>query len=90
MRGTPEWNSYMGARGRCNCKSNSSYTYYGAKGVQFKFKEFREFVDEVGLKPAPEYSIDRINPFGHYESGNVRWATPQEQAANTRSKSFVA
>jgi len=40
--------------------------------------DFNEFFAELG--PRPEgCSIDRINPLGHYEPGNVRWATRQQQ-----------
>jgi len=42
---------------------------------KFKFSSFEEFLAEVGKKPGSGYSIDRINNDGHYEPGNVRWAT---------------
>ena len=47
------------------------------------FVAFESFIVEVlGPKPTPEHSLDRIKPGGHYEPGNLRWATKKEQSAN--------
>ena len=43
------------------------------------------FLTDVGLRPSPEYSVDRYpNNNGNYEPGNVRWATDLEQNRNRR------
>lgn len=34
-------------------------------------------------------TLDRIDSNGHYEPGNVRWATIEQQARNRRSNIFV-
>jgi len=86
MSRTPEYRTYMSARARCIYPCVASYKYYGAKGVKFLFNDFNEFFAEVGLKPTPLHSIDRIDPFGNYEPGNIRWSTQEEQANNTRKK----
>lgn len=58
--------------------------HHGAYGhVQFKFTCFQEFYDEVGPRPEGK-TIDRIDPWGNYEVGNVRWATHVEQCNNRR------
>lgn len=55
--------------------------------VEFRFASFDEFFAELG--PRPEgCSVDRINPLGHYEPGNVRWATVLEQAANRMPRNY--
>lgn len=59
--------------------------------VEFRFSSFREFWDELGPRPAGRtgksstYSLERINNMGHYEKGNVRWATRKEQGNNKRT-----
>lgn len=46
---------------------------------------FAAFLAHVGRKPTPQHTLDRIDPRGHYEPGNVRRATPTEQARNRRN-----
>ena len=80
---SPEARSYHNAKTRCTYKSGRWFHLYGGRGIQFKFKNFREFYSELGPRPIGK-SLDRINSNGHYEIGNVRWATPKEQTQNRR------
>jgi hypothetical protein len=76
---------------RCYDRDAASFQWYGAKGVRVCARwlaSFEVFLSDVGLRPSPAHSIDRIDPAGHYEPGNVRWATAQEQADN-RSTSIL-
>ena len=73
---------------RCNNPRNISYKWYGAKGISVAPEwvgNFRAFIEHVGDKPGPEYSLDRIDRNGNYEPGNVRWATEKQQQRNRGS-----
>jgi hypothetical protein len=60
-----------------------NYTNYGGRGIQFLFDSFEQFYAEIGPRPAG-LTLDRIHNDGHYEPGNVRWATRSEQNRNRR------
>ena len=76
--------SYMRARRRCRQGKQHHPAY---ENVEFRFASFEEFFSELGPRP-DGCSIDRINPLGHYETGNVRWATILEQARNRLPKGY--
>jgi hypothetical protein len=82
----PEYNAYLQAKTRCNNQKCKSWKNYGGRGIEFRFNSFKEWSEELGPKPSPNLSVDRIDNDGHYERGNLRWATPEQQAANRRSR----
>lgn len=70
---------------RCHLPTNAKYKSYGAKGIVVCAEwrnDFNQFLADVGERPSPEYSLDRIDNSGNYEPGNVRWATSLEQQTN--------
>jgi hypothetical protein len=83
---TPEWTSYHAAKKRCNPKHVEKYPDYAGRGIQFKFKNFEQFLEHIGPRPEPkfDYSLERINNDGNYEIGNVKWSTKLQQARNRR------
>ena len=83
MSKSPEYRSYHHAMLRCSNPNSHRFEDYGGRGIRFCFVNFQEFYKEVGPRPKGT-SLDRINPDGHYEAGNVRWATSQQQARNKR------
>lgn len=80
----PELYIYKEAKSRCENPRNKNYKHYGGRGIQMRFSSFSEFFACLGPRPSPKHTVDRKNNDGHYEVGNVRWATWTEQRLNRR------
>lgn len=83
---SPEYNAYIAAKQRCSNPKTEGYELYGGRGVQFLFESFTQFYAELGARPSTKHSLDRYPDLnGHYEAGNVRWATIAQQQRNKRT-----
>jgi hypothetical protein len=71
---------------RCNNPKAAQYQYYGGRGIRVceRWNVFENFLADMGPRPSPSHSIDRINNDGNYEPGNCRWATMSTQRLNQR------
>ena len=88
VKSPPEYGTWRSMKNRCARPSCDSFKYYGARGVAVcaRWLNFQNFLADTGPKPSSQHSIDRIDPNGHYEPGNCRWATASEQGQNKRPK----
>lgn len=77
------YKSYTRAKRRVETNHKGAYSH-----VEFRFRSYEQFLSELGPRP-DGMTLDRIDPNGHYEPGNVRWATMAEQCRNKRSNIFV-
>ena len=75
---------------RCTDPNHISYPNYGGRGIAVDplwLVSFDAFLKDVGERPSPQHSLDRIENSKNYVPGNVRWATSKEQANNRRAYS---
>ena len=73
---------------RCHNPKSRMYSYYGARGIwvcdQWR-NSFASFIADVGLRPDPKLTLDRIDNNLGYFPGNVQWATRAHQVRNRRN-----
>lgn len=84
---TAEYRTWSNMRHRCANPKTIGFADYGARGIVVCERwrnSFEAFLADIGPKPSPQHSIDRIDNDGDYEPGNVRWALMTEQAANRK------
>lgn len=95
-----EYRIWLMMHERCFNTDHIAYKNYGGRGIEVcmewrrtkyggpygddETEAFQKFLDEIGPRPSKRYSVDRIDVYGNYAPGNVRWATDEEQAANKR------
>lgn len=90
MSRSPEFKAWSGMLQRCNNPYKTEYKYYGGRGISVcpEWHEFVAFYQDMGPRPSPTHSLDRINCNGNYEPGNVRWASAFEQWENREARQF--
>jgi len=75
---------------RCYSKVSPDYKNYGGRGIDVHASwhgndGFYQFIQDVGLRPSKDYSLDRIDVNKGYTPDNVKWSTNIEQANNRRN-----
>ena len=86
-----EYGSWKNMMNRCSNPKSQDYHNYGGRGITVfeRWKTYKNFLLDMGRKPSPAHSIERIDNNGNYEPGNVRWATRTEQNSNMRRTILV-
>lgn len=85
---TPGYRAWRGAKTRCFNRKDRKYPDYGGRGITVCAAwrdSFEAFFRDMGPRPSPLHSLDRIDSDGHYEPGNCRWATLDVQNNNRRN-----
>ena len=88
----PEYKVWKGMVSRCEIPSATGYKNYGGRGVSICERwrhDFLQFLTDLGHRPSPGHSLDRIDGDGNYEPSNCRWATRTQQNQNRRNTKWA-
>jgi hypothetical protein len=86
--GVPEYCCWNAMLQRCRNPNNKFWHNYGGRGITVceRWSRYENFIADMGYRPSPQYSLDRIRNDGNYEPSNCRWATQKDQVNNQRKR----
>jgi hypothetical protein len=89
---SPEYTCLQRIIRRCRNPKDKHFSDYGKRGITVSDRwytpaeslKIENFIADVGKRPHPDWSLDRIDPDGNYEPDNFRWAPSIVQDMNKR------
>lgn len=88
---TKEYRTWQNMKARCENPNNRKYALYGGRAIKIceRWREFANFVEDMGYAPSDKHSIDRIDNNGNYCPSNCKWSDQKTQINNRRNTSFI-
>lgn len=76
---------------RCDNPRCKGYAYYGGRGIKVcqQWRQFANFLSDMGRRPSKNFSIDRIDVNGDYGPLNCRWASQNVQSNNKTNNLYL-
>lgn len=86
-----EYRSWKMMHSRCRNKNDPAYHNYGGRGISVcdRWKDYQNFLDDMGRRPTPKHTLERIDNDQGYGPDNCKWATRAEQLRNRRISVFI-
>ena len=89
---TIEYQTWEAIKQRCENPKNVGFHNYGGRGIKICAQwsqNFEAFLADMGYKPSPNHSIERIDVNGHYEPSNCVWLLNSLQSGNMRKNILI-
>lgn len=94
LQKTVEYVTLRSMKERCNNTNHPHYDRYGGRGIKVCDQwlgagGILKFIEDMGMRPSPSHSIDRIDNDKGYTPENCRWATRKQQSRNTSGNVLI-
>lgn len=92
MKDSSEYIAWRNMKGRCLNPNDKGYGRYGARGISVCdrwLNSFENFYFDMGAKPSPAHTLERIDFNKDYCPENCKWATYKEQNRNYSRNVYI-